>query len=555
MAPGKLHAGVDIARFRTPMTMDGLLGLESTEALFPLQLWLGTHMSYAERPLAWYYASQDAYASIIDRQLQLDVSATLGLFHNVDLGVVLPFLAIQDAPKQNTLGEHALSGSGFGDVRIMPRITLAQERTVGIGVAVIGETTVPTGNASNLQGERTVSFRPRAIVSIPMVRGKTFLRALAGLGYVLRQNATFGNQQRLGDAIVVGDELLFHVGAELGLNIFRVPVRGMLELAGGTSASSMFSEGNGSPLELLGGVRIELLEDLWITVGAGWGITRGIGTPAYRILAGLAWAPRPKDSDKDGFPNVFDKCPKEPEDYDGFADTDGCPDLDNDRDLIPDLRDQCPLEPEDKNNIEDDDGCPEQENFDLDEDGIEDMEDECPADAEDHDGFEDEDGCPDYDHDHDGVMDEFDDCLDEKETINGIEDDDGCPDDGEGVTEYVEDEKIEIHATILFESGRSTIQEESTFVLDQVALQIIAHVEIPHIRIEGHTDDVGDAQDNLILSQDRADAVRLYLISKGVRKERLTAAGYGEERPVASNETSEGRAENRRVEFVIVESQ
>jgi OOP family OmpA-OmpF porin len=113
--------------------------------------------------------------------------------------------------------------------------------------------------------------------------------------------------------------------------------------------------------------------------------------------------------------------------------------------------------------------------------------------------------------------------------------------------------KIEIQATILFETGRSTIKEESKTILNQVALQILQHPEVKKVRVEGHTDSMGNADDNLFLSQDRADSVRRYLITRGVAKDRLVAVGLGQEHPIATNDTAEGRMKNRRVEFVIEE--
>lgn len=245
-------------------------------------------------------------------------------------------------------------------------------------------------------------------------------------------------------------------------------------------------------------------------------------------------------------------CTRGAEDKDGYKDSDGCPDLDNDGDGIYDDEDECPDERETMNGIADDDGCPDGEEGDRDADGIPDDEDRCPDRAEDYDGYLDDDGCPDPDNDYDGVPDAMDQCPEEHETINGIDDDDGCPDEGEPETEIIE-ERIELKGTVLFESGKSTIRAVSKPLLDQVALTILANPQIRLVRIEGHTDDRGPAEDNFFLSQDRADSVRRYLIERGVEAERLVAEGYGEEQPIDTNSTSAGRSRNRRVEFVIVE--
>ncbi len=142
-------------------------------------------------------------------------------------------------------------------------------------------------------------------------------------------------------------------------------------------------------------------------------------------------APRcmPKDMDGDGIEDEFDLCPEEPEDLDGVADEDGCPDLitDSDGDGLMDDVDDCPEEPEDLDGFMDSDGCPDNDN---DRDGVVDDRDDCPMDPEDIDGFEDADGCPDADNDQDGWADAEDSCPD----TPGPKD--GCPEqdaDGDGL--------------------------------------------------------------------------------------------------------------------------
>ena len=110
---------------------------------------------------------------------------------------------------------------------------------------------------------------------------------------------------------------------------------------------------------------------------------------------------------------------------------------------------------------------------------------------------------------------------------------------------------ISIHESIQFETGRAAIKPGSLLILDQVALQMLAHQEVKRLRIEGHTDSQGSAAGNLSLSQARAEAVRDYLVGRGVAAVRLVPTGFGETRPIASNDTAAGRAENRRVAFIL----
>ncbi len=251
--------------------------------------------------------------------------------------------------------------------------------------------------------------------------------------------------------------------------------------------------------------------------------------------------PPPGDRDGDGYLDPADRCPDEPEDFDGFADTDGCPDdQDTDGDGLVDARDLCPVEAEDVDGYLDADGCPEPDN-DL--DRLLDASDHCANEPEDIDGFQDADGCPDRDNDTDGLPDVTDRCPNEA----GPQANEGCPRVYADVE--VTDTHIRIRQTIHFQTNRAVIQPQSFPILDTVA-QVLR--DYPNIRVEvqGHTDDRGRDSYNLRLSQERADAVREYLERAGIDPSRMTSRGYGETRPIESNRTRSGRAVNRRVEFV-----
>jgi outer membrane protein OmpA-like peptidoglycan-associated protein len=186
---------------------------------------------------------------------------------------------------------------------------------------------------------------------------------------------------------------------------------------------------------------------------------------------------------------------------------------------------------------------------DRDGDRIPDAIDACPEVKEDYDYFEDGDGCPDEDRDNDGIEDKKDKCPDQPENPNDFEDDDGCPD----TRAKVEKDRIAIRGNVLFEVGKAILKRESKQLLSEIAEVLKKNPQIEHVSIEGHTDSDGDAESNQILSQDRADAVRRYLVREGVVAKRLSATGYGESKPIASNDTKEGKAKNRRVEFLIAE--
>jgi outer membrane protein OmpA-like peptidoglycan-associated protein len=248
------------------------------------------------------------------------------------------------------------------------------------------------------------------------------------------------------------------------------------------------------------------------------------------------------DRDRDGVADADDVCVNDPEDLDGFKDADGCPDVDDDMDGVPDTLDRCPRESEDRDNVDDADGCPDPDN---DRDGLLDAQDQCPNEP-----GSPPTGCPSRDRDQDGVGDATDRCPDQAETRNDYLDDDGCPDRKPQRVEVTADQ-IVIKQRINFATGKATILADSFGVLDDVAQ---AMKDYPNIRVEigGHTDNVGDDDQNQRLSKGRADAVFEYLLAHGVPAQRMMTVGYGETRPIDTNMTEGGRLNNRRVEFLIV---
>ena len=337
------------------------------------------------------------------------------------------------------------------------------------------------------------------------------------------------------------------------------------------------------PLEAIGAVKLYLARNSFLSLGGGRGLLPNKGAnPDVRAFIGIVFEPNIGDRDGDGIKDDVDKCPDDPEDFDGFQDEDGCPDPDNDRDGIKDVDDKCPNVPENKNGVQDEDGCPEgvkndrdgdgipddvdkcpddPEDFDQfqdedgcpdpdnDNDGIKDVDDLCPNDPEDKDGFQDQDGCPDPDNDKDRILDKDDKCPNEPETYNGYQDEDGCPDRGRVV---VTDTSIEILDMIYFEFNKAIIKKESYPILDAVAATLQGNPSIQLVEIQGHTDERGDDAYNLDLSQRRANAVREYLINKGVDANRLTAQGYGETQPLDRRHNEAAWAKNRRVAFLIL---
>ena len=115
----------------------------------------------------------------------------------------------------------------------------------------------------------------------------------------------------------------------------------------------------------------------------------------------------------------------------------------------------------------------------------------------------------------------------------------------------VSKDRLELREKVYFETGKTTVRPISYPLLDEAATVMAKHPELKRVVVEGHTDATGGAAVNERLSRGRAQAVRAYLVNRGVAPGRLVAAGFGERRPVASNATVQGRERNRRVEFAI----
>ncbi len=263
---------------------------------------------------------------------------------------------------------------------------------------------------------------------------------------------------------------------------------------------------------------------------------------------------KPKDKDKDGIPDDKDNCPDKAgsaitngcpdKDGDGIADNDdkcpeqagvlknnGCPVIDKDNDGVNDDEDKCP----DVAGLKKYDGCPVP---DTDNDGVNDEEDKCPALA----GIGRYGGCPVPDTDGDGINDENDKCP----TVKGTAENNGC---AEIKKEIIE--KVNYAAKrIQFQSGKAILLPQSLNVLNEVATILNDNPSLK-ISIEGHTSADGNAEANVKLSEDRAENVKKYLLSKGIDEARLSSQGFGPTRPLNDGRTSAEKSQNRRVELKL----
>ncbi len=230
------------------------------------------------------------------------------------------------------------------------------------------------------------------------------------------------------------------------------------------------------------------------------------------------------DTDGDGIVDSKDACPE----VAGLAQLNGCPDTDGDG--IADKNDACP----DVKGSKAHKGCP-----DTDGDGIVDKDDKCPKVP----GLKSRQGCPVKDTDGDGIEDSKDKCP----KVAGPASNNGCP----GVSEEHAATLKHLFESVYFNTGKYTFMPATYEILNSAAA-IITKYPTARFSISGYTDSVGNDRRNLTLSQNRANAVKNYLVTKGVPAANLTATGYGESSPIASNRTKAGRAKNRRVEIRLV---
>ncbi len=300
------------------------------------------------------------------------------------------------------------------------------------------------------------------------------------------------------------------------------------------------------------GVNVWFSENIGLTLQTGY--KHGFedySVKHFQHLAGLAIKFGGADTDGDGVYDKDDACPE----VAGLEAFNGCPDADGDG--IEDSKDACPNEAGSKemngcpdadgDGIADkDDACPNEAGTaalngcpDADGDGVADKDDKCPSEA----GPAANNGCPWEDKDKDGVLDKDDKCPEVAGTVAN----NGCPE----VTEEVQKQLNDYARTILFDTGKSSIKAESTAVMVDI-ITILKEYPNAKFTVEGHTDSVGSATLNQKLSESRALSVKEFLVEKGIGEFRLSAVGYGEDKPIATNKTRAGRKQNRRVEINLV---
>lgn len=366
-----------IERFRLAMDRAGVLDVEWAGVPGHLSWGAGVLVGFAHAPLVLYDRDMNAVDPVVERRLTTTLSGSIALWNRLELGVAVDLIGYQSGTEL-TPAMADVPGSGMGDLRLVAKVlALGSDR---LQLSFVPALIVPGGSARGYLREAGPAFSPAVALSARAGR----IRGAVNAGYQLKTRVETAG-------LVSDDEAFARIGAAFALGAVRSP---LVELWWSTSFASPLTDAdkNQIALEMFGGASRQITPSVGAFAAFGVGLDNGFGTPDWRALAGVRFEVASADRDGDHVVGSADRCPDDPEDVDGWDDTDGCPDLDNDGDGVADDRDRCAAAAEDNDGFEDEDGCVDADN---DADGITDADDRCPAAAEDKDGFQDGDGCAD----------------------------------------------------------------------------------------------------------------------------------------------------------------
>ncbi|MFT3764887.1 MAG: OmpA family protein [Minicystis sp.] len=553
-------------RFNPAPAGDRMFGVQSPFVAGHLVPHVMLLADYAHNPLVLRQLSDNQnLGSVVTNQLFFHLNGGIALWNRLNVNLDIPIALVNSGASPIVAGQQFVSPNKaeFGDLRLGLRARIWGDYFDPFQIAIGGYLWFPTGSKDAFVSDGSFRGLPQVIIG-----GRTDrIVYSAAVGPEIRKSQSFAG---------VGQGTMLDWGAGIGfLLLDNRHLQLGLEATGGLTFKDVQKRSNNA--EVMAHVRYRVVDDLEIGVGAGPGLSSGIGTPDFRGVLMIAYSPEPKqDRDGDGIADREDACPDvkgvpsaDPKmhgcppppadrDHDGILDeVDACPDVkgvasedpkkhgcppDRDGDGIIDAEDACP----DVKGVHTSDpktnGCPP----DRDGDGIIDAEDACPDVKGVHTSDPKTNGCP-PDRDGDGIIDPEDACPDVKGPKNADPAKNGCPMVAVTATEVFILEQVQ------FDVDRATIKKVSDSLLDNVAAVLKEHAELTKIEVQGHTDNTGNRVHNKQLSQARADAVVKALVKRGVAKKRLTAVGYGQDKPIADNATAEGKQKNRRVQFVILE--
>jgi len=523
----QVQASGALDRFDPSPAGDTFFSLPSADVSGRLRYAASAEIAYAHDPLVLRHTSGGSPLAWVSGQTFLHAQLSVEVWKRLKLDVEVPVL-LAEGGTSGTLGGFAVtspSGAHLGDIRLGARAAVLHQHGVLPAAAVTFELWTLSGNDAAFTGAGVYRYQPGLVLGAEYPHlvwgasaGTRFQPATIDGVIGSQFTGGLGVAGRVG-GLTVGPELFY--GASLGDH--RNPI---------VSASS------GSNAELLVAARYRL-GPLAFGLAGGPGIGRGPGTPSYRLLAGISGTFDALSPDEDDGADSGATLPSHPVSTVPAASPALPPDRDGDG--VPDAEDACPDRVGDATPGAYRRGCPP----DRDHDGIFDVDDACPDVPGAPSTDPKQNGCP-LDSDGDGIPDSEDACPHDKGPRSADPKLNGCP-----TAVRVEGEQIIILQQVNFDTGKDTITKESFGILEQVAGVLRDRPDIARLAVDGHTDNRGGDKPNKNLSERRALAVVHWLIEHGVDARRVEARGFGQRRPIAANLTTAGRAQNRRVEFLI----
>lgn len=487
---------MDATSFRPSLHPGDIFGIRTTTMPKQWDWGIGLWFTYQYKPLRLTFDHpQLDDVSVLRHQFTTDLYGHVAFTDWFDVALDLPFVFVSkgDGPPALLPGIYdQVGGAMLGDMRLALKFRILGGNGQGWGFGISEDLTFPTATKDNFAGDANVTSTTRLIADY----SKNGWNAALNVGFRFREPVTiFGNK--------ISHQFVY------GLGLSAPAICGTLEvlasIEGHTSMTNTSNKDYQNLLDLMAGLRWYPGHDLALTAMAGGGVLKGYGSPKFRGAINLTYSPKPLekgcevplDSDGDGILDEDDACPAEP----GPVENGGCPlEPDADGDGIADSKDACPKTP----GVAKYSGCP-----DTDGDGIPDIDDKCPEEP-------------------------------------GVAEHQGCP-----PPPVVS--KIVIAEKIYFDFDKATIKRKSFSILKELAIFMKDNPQLKKIEVQGHTDSKGSEEYNMKLSMKRAKSVKRFLVKKGVKAKRLIAKGFGPKKPIADNATDAGRAENRRVEFLILD--
>lgn len=561
---------------------DVFFGVPGPSAAGHLDLRAVAMFDYAHRPIR---IRQEDIA-VVSSQAFVRLDASFALWDRLLVSVDLPLLVAQSGDDPGAVGVQytELTSPELADLRFGLRARLAGEDGGPVQLGVGGYVFAPTGSPEQYTGDGAARGAFHASVGGRVGSSVGFLwNAAAGVdltGGDSPQSFTFGGAVGL---ILADDHL------QIGPEIYgAVPFGGDVSL----STTPVTTNAASTNAEILFGAKLRVAGGLTFGAAGGPGLLKAVGTPVFRAVGVIGWAPLPSrktvvqskpvvqigDKDDDAIADNIDACPDLKGNPSPDPAKDGCPPSDRDSDAVLDIDDACPTTAGVRSADATKNGCP----VDTDGDGFHDGIDACskvigasssdpkkngcPSDKDD-DGIADtSDACPTVkgqqsadpkhngcveDPDGDGIKFGADSCPNEKGAPDPDPKQNGCPKFVRVTSDEIVTSKP-VQFQVYGKSRAQTVDPISDDLLYEVRDAMAQNPSIEVVEVQGHTDDEGTAEFNMQLSQDRADAVRQWLVDAGVPKDKLVAKGYGFEKPLSDNRVKTGRQKNRRVQFMII---